>query len=61
MGPSLQNRFLSFLGHDNHPHMLGTVDLFCWGSYQSNIMMEECLTALSCLYGMNPFLLISQT
>ena len=41
--------------------MLGTLELFCWGVYQSNIMMEECLSTLLQLHGMNPHLLTSQT
>ncbi len=41
--------------------MLGTLELFCWGVYHSNIMIEECLTTLLQLHGMNPHLLISQT
>ena len=61
IGPREQQRFTSISGPDHHPLMLGTLELFCWGVYQSNIMIEECLSTLLQLHGMNPHLLISQT
>ncbi len=41
--------------------MLGTLALFCWGAWQSNIMLEEIICNILRLHGMNPTYLISQT
>ena len=61
IGPMQEHRFTSITGPDSHPLMLGTLALFCWGAWQSNIMIEETLCNLLRLHGMNPSYLISQT
>ena len=47
-------------GPDGSPLFLETVALFCWGAYQNNFMIEDCLTTLLRLHNMNPSFLTSQ-
>ena len=47
-------------GPDGLPLFLETVALFCWGAYQNNFMIEDCLATLLRLHNMNPSLLTSQ-
>ena len=61
IGPNGERRFDSLIGPYTHPMMLGTLELSCLGNYQSNIMMEECVTTILQLHGMNHQQLISQT
>ena len=60
IGPRDLNRFREIRGPDSHPLTLGTIELFCWGSYQSNFMIEDTVTTLARLYGLTPSHLIPQ-
>ena len=54
------DRLTPLLGPDGLPLFVEIVALFCWGGYQNNSMIEDCLTTLLRLHNMNPSLLISQ-
>ena len=47
IGPRGLHRFRNIRGPDSHPLTLGTIELFCWGSYQSNFMIEDSITTLA--------------
>ena len=52
--------FTSFIGPDGQPLLLGTLELFSWGSFQNNFVIEDGITTMCGLHGLNPAHFIPQ-